>query len=380
MRAEQGKIYLPVVNVLLVCSSILIFLICLEWVLRWQGYEPLTANGRELILRPSEIEERIYEAIPNASGYAWDADIAINSAGFRDRQYPIAKPFGVHRVIVLGDSIAFGNKLPVKDVFPERLESLFADQEQPVEVLNLALGGYDTLQEVSTLEHVGLKFDPDVVILAYCINDIGVYSFNLKHIKKALLLRSSPLNQLRLAQFIHILLNRIVEKFFPWTPNNEKNFLERYGDYMLDVTGDDVLRKLIDALRTELGDGSEAPWFATYYTSIAHIGKLRFALEKLRTLQHSHDFDVLVTIIPLLDDTVINTKTYMAVNDILEHEFARVGFNTVYAFSDNFIDSDSLKIEESDVIHPNRLGHELIADQLFNQLQNSASMRLNPEL
>ena len=87
-----------------------------------------TGDGRSLIIGPSVIQERIYEAIPNAKGRVWGTDVAINSAGFRDRDYSVKKPAGVYRIAVIGDSIAFGNNLPVDDTFSNQLEQLFAGE------------------------------------------------------------------------------------------------------------------------------------------------------------------------------------------------------------------------------------------------------------
>ena len=198
IHAKQSRYRTTSTNVLLIISSALLACICVEIFLRWYGYNPMnwTGDGRSLIIRPSVIQERIYEAIPNANGRVWGADVAINSAGFRDREYSAKKPAGVYRIAVIGDSIAFGNNLPVDDTFSNQLEQLFAGSEQEVEVLNLSLGGYDTLQEVSTLEHAGLQYAPDLVVLSYCFNDIGVSSINLEYINRARQYNSSPIYRL----------------------------------------------------------------------------------------------------------------------------------------------------------------------------------------
>jgi lysophospholipase L1-like esterase len=40
-----------------------------------------------------------------------------------------------------------------------------------VEVLNFGVNGYNTRQEVETLREKGLQFEPDLVVVAYCVND-----------------------------------------------------------------------------------------------------------------------------------------------------------------------------------------------------------------
>ncbi len=96
----------------------------------------------------------------------------INLLGYRDREHQQAKPAGVTRIAVLGDSIAAGlyvNKM--SDTFGARLETALNAQGQNVEVLNFGEVGYNTLQETETLREKGLAFQPDIVLLLYCLND-----------------------------------------------------------------------------------------------------------------------------------------------------------------------------------------------------------------
>ena len=100
----------------------------------------------------------------------------VSPQGLRDRVYSIEKPPGVYRVAVLGDSIAYGycndeEVLEVGDLFPEVLERTWADAPIPVEVVNLSVSGYDTAQEVECLAVKGLAMEPDLVLVAYCLND-----------------------------------------------------------------------------------------------------------------------------------------------------------------------------------------------------------------
>ncbi|HMB54633.1 MAG TPA: SGNH/GDSL hydrolase family protein, partial [Thermoanaerobaculia bacterium] len=76
------------------------------------------------------------------------------------------------RIVVLGDSIAAGMGIErTADVFPARLESELTRRGHAAEVLNFAVSGYNTRQEIETLKDDALAFSPDVVLLAYCLND-----------------------------------------------------------------------------------------------------------------------------------------------------------------------------------------------------------------
>ena len=97
----------------------------------------------------------------------------FNRLGFSDLERPFAKPPGVRRVVVLGDSYAAGLQVPLEATFPRRLEELLnASGPTPWEVVSLAVTGYGTAQERIALELHGLAFDPDVVVLQIFTNDV----------------------------------------------------------------------------------------------------------------------------------------------------------------------------------------------------------------
>ncbi|NCO35094.1 MAG: hypothetical protein AUJ92_16255 [Armatimonadetes bacterium CG2_30_59_28] len=118
-----------------------------------------------------------YERVPNlryegASLHFYDFRGSGNSLGYRSPDYGIRKPPGIHRIVVLGDSIAEGMHVDDDDaIFPRRVEKELRSAGYNVQVLNFAVSGYNTQQEVETLREKALRFEPDVVLLAYCIND-----------------------------------------------------------------------------------------------------------------------------------------------------------------------------------------------------------------
>ncbi len=117
------------------------------------GYEPvpLVYNGRDLSF--------------------YDYLGASNSLGFRDREHAVAKPKGVYRIVVLGDSIAAGLHVERnEDVFPPILEQLLNQAGLRAEVINLAVSGYNTQQEVEMLRDKGLRYRPDLVLVAYTMS------------------------------------------------------------------------------------------------------------------------------------------------------------------------------------------------------------------
>ncbi len=361
-------------NLLLVLSSVAVTVGVVEACLRLTGYNPMREllDGRELIVRASSNALRRYEGTPHASGVAWRARVDLNSQGFRDDEHPVAKGEGVYRIAVLGDSIAFGNFLSVQETFPARLERLFHSAQAPnrVEVVNMALGGYDTLQEVATLEAVGTAFRPDLVVVAFCFNDVGTDAINLEYIEKAAAYGSSPIYALRVAQLARASLDRFSGRYASREPIGDAEFLAANADYVEDVGDDALLRSRIEALEAALARGRDPHGFVPLYASPVRIGKLRHALGRLRELGRAHGFRVLGLIVPVLDGRAENADLYGAAYAIVAGEFERQGFGVVSLHPEfSAAGLDALRRWSDDLLHPDARGHRLIAERLHQEVR-----------
>jgi len=117
---------------------------------------------------------------PNVSGVDEIADgVRIpyhhNSLGFRDDEHAFAKPAGTLRVVGLGDSFTYGTGAPMEASYLEQLERRLNRRpapHPPVEAINLGLPRYFPSAEALLLQHYGLRFDPDVVIVGVTPNDV----------------------------------------------------------------------------------------------------------------------------------------------------------------------------------------------------------------
>lgn len=165
------------VNAGLILAGTAAALMLAEIVVRLAGLAPEAAFIQKGRFRLSANPKIGYEPAPGLEyrgaelGF-WDWRSRSNSLGFRDREHPIGKPPGVTRILVLGDSVAAG--LKIEDdrlIFPALLERILLERGLRAEVLNFAVSGYNTQQEVEILREKGLRYDPDLVILAYCLND-----------------------------------------------------------------------------------------------------------------------------------------------------------------------------------------------------------------
>jgi hypothetical protein len=93
--------------------------------------------------------------------------VSFNAAGHRGRELPLPKARGRTRVVVLGDSVAFG--LDVSD--DEPFTHLLDVRNNGIEAANLAVQGYGPDQELLVLMNEGLRLDPDVVVVSFCLGN-----------------------------------------------------------------------------------------------------------------------------------------------------------------------------------------------------------------
>ena len=125
-------------------------------------------------LRPNGLGKQNFGSNPD--GY-FDEDSTltyrINSLGFRGAETTLEKPDNTVRIVVIGDSFTFGSGVRSEHTFPSAMDDFFSEKnlEKDIEVLNLGAGRYNTVNEVSLLFHRGGRFDPDIVVICFFLND-----------------------------------------------------------------------------------------------------------------------------------------------------------------------------------------------------------------
>ena len=115
-----------------------------------------------------------YVLAPNQRGWVDDGFVTTNSRGFRGREVDVPKPPGRVRIVALGDSVAFGWGVNDADTFCHQLEQQWRMRHPgvDVEVVNLAVPGYATRQEVALLKRNLDALQPDVVLVGFYENDL----------------------------------------------------------------------------------------------------------------------------------------------------------------------------------------------------------------
>jgi lysophospholipase L1-like esterase len=133
--------------------------------------------GAHLIVRHDEQGRHFVPGarvmIHNAPLSDQDVALEIDSRGLRDREIPQQRRPGELRVLALGDSITAVDYLPVEQGWVDLLERALAPQwtRGPLEVVNAGLGNVGLADELKLFEDVGLALEPQVILLAFYLND-----------------------------------------------------------------------------------------------------------------------------------------------------------------------------------------------------------------
>jgi len=131
----------------------------------------LTLGALELALRAMRADA------PRPTGYApVITDLRFgrprNARGYRDAERPLEKPAGTRRLLVQGDSFAWGAGIEYEDTWAQRLErGLLRRHGERWEAVNLALPGLGASDYAAQLAAEGMPYTPDVVIVGWVLND-----------------------------------------------------------------------------------------------------------------------------------------------------------------------------------------------------------------
>lgn len=98
-----------------------------------------------------------------------------NSFGFRDVEHTLTKPQGVFRILALGDSFTYGSGVSLEESFPYRLEAELNSRngDHPhIEIIKAGIPRYFPEAERILLEHYGVSYSPDLVLVGFVPNDV----------------------------------------------------------------------------------------------------------------------------------------------------------------------------------------------------------------
>ena len=105
---------------------------------------------------------------PNGTRARW------NELGYRGPAVSLAKPDDTFRVVLLGGSTTHGYGVDNDQTIDAHMRRMLAERypDRRFEVVNLALGGYDSYQVFERMRTDGTGLSPDLVIVNSGINDV----------------------------------------------------------------------------------------------------------------------------------------------------------------------------------------------------------------
>lgn len=110
--------------------------------------------------------------VPGASGrfdsHGFETWVNINTKGFRGPEVDYSRSGKTRRVLFLGDSYLWGFGVNQDEMFTTLLERMVSD----LEVVNLAVSGYSTDQELLLYQDEGHKYQADLVVILVAQNDL----------------------------------------------------------------------------------------------------------------------------------------------------------------------------------------------------------------
>jgi len=247
------------------------------------------------------------------------------------------KKTGVKRIIGLGDSFMFGWRMSNDECYlsllEKKLQRNFPDMTW--EVINTAVPGYNTVMEVETLRAKGLQFSPDIVVIHYVGNDIDLPNFIQK---------KENYWTLRKSFLVNFLTKRLREN-----SGGPQDLLVPAPQHSLERRFENDPKRVPDEYKDMVGED------ACFQ-----------AMKKLKTLSRKHGFELLVVLFQASDFV-------REMCSRLKIPFIETVHKVRYAMDSLGIEQyvgSILTIGRKDP-HPSALGHTIIADCIYEYLNNS---------
>ena len=262
-----------------------------------------------------------YELVPNSDVPDYRDNrfryrLKTNSAGMADREYPVEKPGNVHRIAVMGDSITRGQGAPFlgnyESLLEEALNAPPLANDRRIEILNFAVGSYSVMQMLDSAIVKAAPYAPDVYVVA--LTDLSVYRSWGHHF--ALLLNSG---------------------------------IDLKYDYLRGVARQ-------AGLRPEDPLGAIDAKLARF-----RIPTIKWALGELKAHAASRGADVVVLLVPTVDDPDVLAEEFLGVREMVgELGIEMVDLLDTFASLD---DRSAYRVSDNDR-HPNAAGHQMLFDRL----------------
>ncbi len=293
----------------------------------------LTLLGAEVLLRNGLLQEKearrtLVTERPRSR---------MSEPDFRQPGYEPGPKAGTFRILVLGDSFSWGDGVYYQDTFPYRLESRLNDLSRKFrfEVINWSRPGWNTVRQLRSLEPRMAELDPDVLVLAFVLNDPEPLE---RPALESMLLKAEgrqPSTGLSSWLFHNSRLYALV-----WSRlENSRTHRELSNFYHRLYSGD-------------------------------HWETCRRSLRRLRRLARQQGIPMILMIFPVFDSPMDHRYPYADLHDRIRQEGEALNLPVLDLLPAVFegVDTRRLAVVPFTNAHPTELAHRLTADGLLDYL------------
>ncbi len=322
---------------------------------RWDKLDADAAVAR-VEVGPEDLQpHRDYLAEPEEDRPPFDqvpttVHIRTNALGFRDDEFTRAKRPGVKRIVVLGDSVSWGRGVSVGQRYPDLLEKSLGPG---AEVYDMAIKGC-TSRCMATMFEKFKDEAPDLLVIQASSNDVDLMKW--RNTRRGL----GP----RLARAVNSLASRsrLILQLAFWAAGGQSSqgWLQAQRDaeqeYMKDLesvfSACESRHVPVVLLELPLADGR---FFAPYVEKRCHAHPVACRLEVVADFEHADRWLAADSRqgANAPEDFVVRTARNIGLED--------GALNSLFPYRRYFYD----------IVHPNELGHRLVARQLESALRRS---------
>jgi lysophospholipase L1-like esterase len=271
-----------------------------------------------------------YEFMPNSQA----GDTLINSYGLIGREYKLKKDKGIYRILLFGDSIAAQNW--GRECLEKKLNSPpLINSKYQFEIWNAGVPSYDIRRYATYLKYKGIKYQPDMVMIFFCLNDFEPNTFVYYKDERGVVRFDFPFKELCNSYFYNPFLIRhsyfyrfAAVKFETYLANKKKtndiSSDERDGRFYLSIIKDICQRNNLHLLCVVF------PYFKP--------------LSKYASWER-HQYNVMLKVLKDFNVSYVDLREYLSEKELY-----------------------NLRQNKKDQIHPSQQGQCLIANILFDYL------------
>jgi len=297
-----------------------------------------------------------YRLQPNSVSFTGDITYRLNSNGYRDIERSYKKAINSYRILVIGDSVAYGYKVKFEDIFSRKLQAMLDKyySDRKIEALNLAIPGTNTLQEGDLLRNEGSRYNPDMTIILFVLNDADIgahYKVSEKKCRIEMINMEIPCS-----------VKRTVKKLA--LPYLIKDRIDNMLWHMRVGDNDDVFNSI------------KSDYFTNIYMKESNWkNHIVDGFKMISEFAEKGNIPTILVIFPIMFD--FDNYKWSWIHDKIAREGEKHHFYMVDLLEEyRKYPVNRTRVERGDFVHPNRFGHHLAASAVFKLLSENPHLRL----